>query len=67
MSKNQKNNLSDAMPVIFGIVAMVIVIITSVVVISNGYNNRYEPEGPTPAPTPDPEPIVSPYSGRRLH
>lgn len=63
MSKNQKNNLSDAMPVIFGIVAMVIVIITSVVVISNGYNNRYEPEGPTPAPTPDPEPIVSPTPG----
>ena len=60
MSKKQENNLNSALPVIFGVAALIVVIITSVVMISGGYYQRYEPEGPTPVPVPNPEPTPTP-------
>ena len=66
MSKKQENNLNSALPVIFGVAALIVVIITSVVMISGGYYHRYEPEGPTPVPSPDPEPTQPPTPGKNF-
>ena len=60
MSKNDKSNLKSAMPVIFGIAALLIVVIASVVVVTNERLDPNPDPTPAPAPSPDPEPVPIP-------
>ncbi len=53
MNDKKKPDLNSAMPVIFGILAMAVVIVVSVVII---HGNLLGQPDPTPAPEPDPEP-----------